>query len=175
MNSEKLHNWIQIIGIVGVVASLVFVGLQLKQSQNIAIASQYQARLDAANSHYTTILQCEPGLRVLGTEILADMKTNEELPMEIRSWAAGQPVEELAYRSLVALLFLKGHDNVFFQYQAGFLSDEAWQALRIQLKAGLHDPRNWSRAVFEDNPEVWRASYRELIWELIAEGPPSSR
>ncbi len=38
MDSEKLHDWIQIIGIVAVVASLIFVGVELRQEQGLARA-----------------------------------------------------------------------------------------------------------------------------------------
>jgi hypothetical protein len=38
MDSQKLHDWLQITGIAAVVASLIFVGLQLKQSDEIALA-----------------------------------------------------------------------------------------------------------------------------------------
>ena len=38
MNSTNLHDWLQIIGIAAVVASLVFVGLQLKQADEVAYA-----------------------------------------------------------------------------------------------------------------------------------------
>ena len=36
MDSAKLNDWMQVIGIFAVVASLVFVGLQMKQAQEIA-------------------------------------------------------------------------------------------------------------------------------------------
>ncbi len=36
MNSEKLHDWLQLLGMVAIVASLLFVGLQLRQSENAA-------------------------------------------------------------------------------------------------------------------------------------------
>lgn len=170
MKKWNSHDWFQLIGLVAVVASLIFVGLQLKQSQEIAIAAQYQARVDAASNHYTAILQSDAGLRVMGEGILADITADEKTPPQLKTWAASQPVEELAFRVIGATLFLKSHDNVHFQYQAGFLSEEAWDALRMQLKAGLDDPRTWSRAVFEDNPDIWRASYRKLIQEMLA--PP---
>ena len=38
MDSQKLHDWLQVIGIAAVVASLIFVGLQIKQSDEIALA-----------------------------------------------------------------------------------------------------------------------------------------
>ena len=44
MNSARINDSLQIIGLFGVIASLVFVGLQLKQSHEIALAEIYQAR-----------------------------------------------------------------------------------------------------------------------------------
>ena len=38
MDSKKLHDWIQIIGIVAVVGSLIYVGLELRQEQRLARA-----------------------------------------------------------------------------------------------------------------------------------------
>lgn len=37
MISEKVHDWLQIVGMVAIVASLVFVGWQIKQSDEIAM------------------------------------------------------------------------------------------------------------------------------------------
>jgi hypothetical protein len=169
MNSKTLQAWLQIIGLIVVVSSLIFVGLQLKQSHEIAIAAQYQARLDSASSHYIAIINSDAGLNVIGKDILADMLTAEDLAPEIKAWAQNQPVAELGFRFIGATLFLKSHDNIYFQYQAGFLSDEAWAALREQFKAGLNDPRTWTKGVFEESPKIWRESYRELIYELISE------
>jgi hypothetical protein len=169
MSKQKLHDWIQIIGTFAVVASLAFVGLQLSQSQKIAIAAQYQARLEAASSHYAAILQSEPGLSAIGKDIAAEMLADETLPPELQEWVAMQPVEELAFRMVGGILFLKSHDNVYFQYQEGFLSEEGWLALRMQLKDGLKDPRSWATGVYKQNPYVWRESFRDLVEELINE------
>ena len=43
----SFDTWIQLLGMVGVLGGLVFVGLEMQQSQRIAIASQVQARNDA--------------------------------------------------------------------------------------------------------------------------------
>jgi hypothetical protein len=174
MKKWNAHDWFQLIGMASVVGSLIFVGLQLKQSQQIAIAAQYQARVDAASGHYTAILQSDAGLRVIGKDVLADMLSDETIPPEIKAWAKSQPVEELAFRAVAATLFLKGHDNVHFQYQSGFISEESWDALRQQLQIGLDEPRSWCRAVFEKNPGIWRASYRELIQEVLDEHIPAA-
>ena len=44
MNSAKLNDWIQIVGIFAVVASLVFVGVELKLSRQTTVADVYQQR-----------------------------------------------------------------------------------------------------------------------------------
>ena len=39
MDSGKLQDWMQIVGLFSLVGSLIFVGLQLKQSHEIALAN----------------------------------------------------------------------------------------------------------------------------------------
>ena len=38
MKSEKLHDWLQLVGMTAIVVSLVFVGLQLRQSEEDALS-----------------------------------------------------------------------------------------------------------------------------------------
>ena len=38
MDSAKVNDWMQVVGIFAVVASLLFVGLQMKQTHEIALA-----------------------------------------------------------------------------------------------------------------------------------------
>ncbi len=40
--------WIQLLGMVGILGGLVFVGLEMQQTQQIAIAGQVQARAEMA-------------------------------------------------------------------------------------------------------------------------------
>jgi hypothetical protein len=165
MKTNLLDDWLQIVGMVAIVASLVFVGMQLKQSQDIAIAAQYQARF----------LESDPGMRVVGTDLLTAIQRGEDIPAEVKTWASNQPVEELAFRAIGAFISLKSYDNLYFQYQSGFLSEEAWDAVRVQLKQGLEEPRTWMRGTFEENPEVWRESFRRLIQDLLGESLPSAK
>jgi hypothetical protein len=48
MNMKKISFdvWIQLLGMLSIVASLVFVGLQMQQSQTIALAAQQQSRTE---------------------------------------------------------------------------------------------------------------------------------
>ena len=48
MDSTKLNDWLQIAGLLAIVASLVFVGLQVKQSQSIGEGAQAVAWMEVA-------------------------------------------------------------------------------------------------------------------------------
>ena len=56
MNSAKLNDWLQVIGIFGLVASLVFVGLEIKQTQEIGQGEAAAAVLESTNSVRNTII-----------------------------------------------------------------------------------------------------------------------
>lgn len=65
--------------LVAVVASLLFVGLQLKLSQGIAFAAKNQARADHDVGNTGDLLQSDPAMRVIGKRILEDIQFNELL------------------------------------------------------------------------------------------------
>jgi len=169
MNSDMIRDWLEIVGIAAVVASLVFVGLQLKQSQDIAIAAQYQARHDSMVDLLTAGLQSDPLLAVWGGGVLANALADPGLSEETRSWLQEQPIEEIAARHILAVTTLKNYDNIYFQYQNGFMSEEMWQAMLAQLRQQLNDPNVWVRGAYEYNPEVWRESFQQVMDELLRE------
>ena len=43
----SFDTWIQLLGMLGVLGGLIFVGLEMQQTQTIALASQMQSRSDA--------------------------------------------------------------------------------------------------------------------------------
>ena len=45
MKKVSLDVWIQLLGMISVLAGLIFVGLELQQSQRIAVAAQQQLSL----------------------------------------------------------------------------------------------------------------------------------
>jgi hypothetical protein len=44
MKKVSLNVWVQLIGLLSIVGGLVFVGLEMRQSQQIAIGAQQQSR-----------------------------------------------------------------------------------------------------------------------------------
>jgi hypothetical protein len=160
MDSSKLNDWIQAVGIFAVVASLIFVGMQMKQSQDIAIAAQYQERYSVAMQFWQARMQVESIMRRSG-----------EQSIEANGLPAGieNTIDPLEFGILVAdvrqvlLIF----DNQHFQYESGFLTDEAWQGYRRGLKAFITRP-SYQYVLGLDNA-TFRDSFIEFCEALIAE------
>jgi len=53
----SIANITNLLGMTGIIASLVFVGIEIQQNQNIAMASQLQARNDALMAFYSSPLE----------------------------------------------------------------------------------------------------------------------
>ena len=64
MNKIKVSfdTWIQLLGMLGVLGGLVFVGLEMQQSQRIAIAGQIQARNQGDMDFAIALLTAEDSL-----------------------------------------------------------------------------------------------------------------
>ncbi len=98
----------ELVGIVAIVASLIFVGLQMKQGHEIALAAQYQARAQAYMDFS-----------------LAGIEADWMIP-PLRKYVS----EQVTARDISAVMWQWTYfDNNNFQYHSGFLTDEAWQAL----------------------------------------------
>ena len=55
LDSAKLNDWMQVVGIFAVVASLVFVGLQMRQDRQIAMSESYSTMTDSLGDLATLV------------------------------------------------------------------------------------------------------------------------
>ena len=153
VDSTKLSDWLQVIGLFGVIIGLAFVGLQMRQDQKIALSNAYQARTETAisfllaNAENSVLLRAQSKSAKDGSESL----TAEELL-------------SLRYVTLAALL---NYENVHFQYVNGFIGEEHWGRTKAVIAASLS--QGPTREVYQSNTARWRGSFRGFLDELIAE------
>ena len=166
MNSTNWKDIAELVGITAIVASLVFVGLELRQSHQIAIAAEYQERVATVIDIYNTQIENEITLSVVGQPLYEKVRS-ADFPDKYRQLYEAYTVEQLGYLSTNGLISLTNFDNLYFQYQSGFLSDESWQAFRYRLVSVLESPI--ARLAFEEDPNWYRASYRRICNEIIIE------
>ncbi len=101
MDSAKLNDWIQVIGIFALVASLIFVGLQMRQAQRISFAEQQGA--------------------LIGDQTAVDalMTASADLIIKLNTEAELSAAEEIAAERLLNSLWA----FAFFGYQRWFYLD----------------------------------------------------
>ena len=147
----------ELIGIAAIVASLVFVGLQMKQSQEIAIAAQYQERANTSIEGWRHRQLNSKFVRRIG-EIEASR--HGLLP----GMENVDDIEALGDRYIELVITMLLYDNYHFQYQAGFLTDEYWEGQRRSLRQlmSLPDYRHY----VEFHTDSYRASYAMLLNDL---------
>lgn len=107
----------QLLGLAGVMASLIFVGLQMKQTQQIALAAQAQARTEMLLARHMVYLEgnAELGYRTFTSPY-------NELSEQER-WIKDRHASWL--RDL--------QQNNYFQYRLGFLDPEQWDVVEARI------------------------------------------
>jgi len=156
MDTAKLNDWMQVIGIFALVASLLFVGLQLQQSQEIAEAQTQQGRTDATITMITSTAE------------------NPYYVSAAAKFRAGQPelisAEEYSALSQFATGFLFQLENGQYQNARGFLAEDQWVRSRRRLKYMLAGHSILPvREVYEENPLVWSVKFQQLVEQMIDE------
>ena len=165
MNSNNWKDTAELIGITAIVVSLVFVGLQMRQSQDIAIAAQYQSRADTAVDWYISRMASD---KMLSTT--AGWISNQDYaadPVTVRLESNGEDSESLAIRYLSYRANFTMFDNYHFQYEQGFLTEAAWNALRVRLKSTIAD--EVTAEMFRQQADQWRKGFSDLCYQLLSE------
>ena len=128
MKKVSLDTWIQLIGMLGVLGGLVFVGLEMRQSQTIALATQVRARMEELLDRNRTWFE---GQWELGYT-LATTPYNQLTDSE--RWARDQDLDWIH----------RMQQNSYYQYKIGLLSDEQASALLVYIERywGMCDVRH---------------------------------
>ena len=146
MNSAKLNDWMQVVGIFALVASLLFVGLEMRQSQRIALSAAYQSRADSSMALRMAPLDSE-SLQTAYAKLYGEGGDLESLT----------PVERVALRSQWngTMVYI---ENMHYQFVTGFITEEHWKTNRNELTNLLRRIPAW-RAALVENCGNYRASF----------------
>ena len=86
MDTAKLNDWMQVVGIFAVVASLLFVGLQMKQSQDIAVVETY-GNISESTQHLTNLVENNADLWKRGLDCPSSNEWNRRNDYLMESFA----------------------------------------------------------------------------------------
>ena len=159
MNSDKLNDWIQIVGMFAIVLSLLFVGYQLKQSQDIAIAAQNQERHSIAIEYYVWQGQNDDMVNLVGARHRVHLSASGGSGDDRSDRFIG-----LAY--IKARMRLSIYDNNHFQYQSGFMTMESWRPY-LHLTKRVCARGTDEGKIMLVHGEQFREGFRELCMSFI--------
>ena len=156
MNLAKLNDWLQVAGLFGVVGSLIFVGLQMKQDREIALSAIYQAR--AQMTVDISLASTVPEDFVSGIGKIYSGDVDAITPEELVTL-------EYNLGATIALL-----ENNHYQYLSGYLAESHWAKSRRDLRCMLSLPLNRALlAGWKFRPEFQKVVDEEM--DLAAKDP----
>ena len=154
-----------------VIASLIFVGMQLLLDRRVAIAEQYFNRAESVKEDRRAALASPQYYQAREERWALGRRPsfwNED-------WEIAKQVEEgtLSVASLYSMitrgeLAIIGYDNIYFQYQQGLIGEEEWQLFRQGIKRRLKDDphRELLRAFWLSRS---RPAIRPVIEQILQE------
>ena len=118
---------IQFIGMAGVIASLIFVGLEMRQSQQIALAAQQQSRTQVWSE--MTNVYTEKGISMyeMMLNLLGSDSMNESETLISHNW--------LFQRVLI-------FESDYVQFLAGLIEESVWEAKLSGMRSMYNNCKN---------------------------------
>ena len=123
MKKISLDSWVQLIGMLSVVAGLFFVGLEMQQSQKIALAGQQANRVQLFSSMMDA--NNEQGI----DQQKLNMILSGQIPMT-------EDYEWVVMNGLHRMWWI--YENDFLQNELGLMNENIWQAKRNAMKANYN-------------------------------------
>ena len=165
MDAQKLNDWMQVIGIFSVVVSVVFVGYQLKQSQDIAVAGQNQERQSVALDYYASLIEADELVENYGARHREHLDENVDTESRRSDRMIG-----LAY--IRSRMRLSIYDNNHFQFQSGFMTEESWLPYLNLTKASCTRESDPGKVML-NHSEQFREGFRELCVGFMSQAAQS--
>ena len=123
MKKVSLDTWIQLLGMIGLLGGLIFVGLEMKQSQLIALAAQQQARVDTFTNFTNSLTEADISNRQLLAMASGRIEVTEEY--------------EAALDNMAHFTWWV-YENDFLQNELGLMDENIWQAKRNAMEANYN-------------------------------------
>ena len=111
-NKISFDTWIQLLGMLGVIGGLIFVGLEMRQAQTIAIAGQVQQRAAIQSGLFSALTERgeDIGKVFLNQDFSQLSEAQRKLKRNIAWWQWNRI------------------ENDFYQYTLGLMPSEKWEA-----------------------------------------------
>ncbi len=154
MNWEALGAISELVGAAGVIASLIYVGVQVRQNTRSMRAATYDSLVRSNGEWLAPLIQ--------------DAALADNFEMAVASWYEVEEAQRSRVMYLLTQLF-RHWENAFFQQQQGTLAPSLWLTWQEIILSYFHQPgiQEW----WQLRRTVYSTEFREF---LEASSPPAS-
>ena len=149
---KKFKILLNSISTIAVIGSLIFVGIQINQSNQVAKATIRQS-LNETDMEIYAITMDQPSLAKADYKLKKEKKLNDYEKYQL-----------IKYREYN----FRDYDNSFYQYQIGLFEEEAWEAYRRLIKKTFNNDLLYFK-MWNENKESFSSSFQKEITELLKE------
>ena len=162
--NDNLRRNLELIGIAAVVASLIFVGIQLIFDRRVALGNAYQARAESRMENLRSQANSENMIKDAVERIESGERpyyyTNS---IEIAGKKTGYSLEHLVRLALLNEINAVSIDNNYYQRSLGLLEEGYWEALVVILKQ-MKRSENFAWEIYRAAPIS--AAFSDYLKEL---------
>jgi len=151
MNPEGINKWLTLVANLGVVAGLIFLGIEIDQNTRATIASASEEITNQSLDYFA-----------LGMD-------NEVIARGLFKQATGRELDDFERDQLWRHQFynFRVFQNVFMQYHRGFLEETEWNTYAVVLRSRLENDPN-ARKMWEDTAGGWNPNFEAEVNLILA-------
>ena len=173
-------NWranLELVGIATVIAGLVFVGMELRQSQQIAQSAIYQERSRFAFDYFMQMSEKPAYQERTAARIRRFYDSGRfdasDLNVQEREMLERGSDEAITDWYVEAEVNLQLQQNFLYQYQQGLSDDESWESQKIRLSGVLGS--SVARQLILVDGARYRRSFVDVATAMVAEREAANR
>jgi hypothetical protein len=118
-NLDELNDWLQVVATIGVIASIIFLGLELRQNSDLMKAQIYQSRAEAIQETFLTNQESEYIVPIL-VKMEQAYTNGATVPEAVALLTAG---EEMRIGFFMKRQ-IRHLDNMYYQHALGLIDEE---------------------------------------------------
>ena len=122
MRKINIQDLIQLLGMVGIIGSLIFVGLEMRQAQRIAIGAQIQERYSKVSDYHIALMT--------EGEVARDLIRRGVYNLDSDTL---NPDEQSTLLQIINFR-INQWQSIFAQYELGLISQDVWEQTAGRIK-----------------------------------------
>ncbi len=152
MTLEQYASWAEIIGVIIVVVTLLYLTVQVRQGTHLMRSQSRQVLLNNTREHLLAYID--------NVDLFEKLAGEEKL----------SPADQLRF-SVLWIINMRSREHEWFQYRDGTLDERAWLSYRQIIRLTLSSKRHrtwWKKHIGSLDPD-----FVEMVDQLISETPES--